>query len=285
MAKNYNPWFKFFYRDWIESERIMEMSLAAEGLYIRCLALQAIHGSIPSSKDKLAKLLHRTVKEIGPALDEILPHFETEVSENESRILNQKLQNIIQNSDLKKSNYSQARGRILPTCARTSVSASVSGSVSASGSEDEKEPKPEKEQDPPKKREKKLVENYVVGPNAESFLRFWSAYPNKNARHKAFEIWDNYAPGPETEAKILASIEKKKSSPMWRKDGGEYIELPTTFLNQRRWEDEGVSGITPMTARGGYTPHQTGFVASKPVVPASAEDRAEVERIQREMEI
>ncbi|MDA2911413.1 hypothetical protein MYX04_10830 [Nitrospiraceae bacterium AH_259_D15_M11_P09] len=40
---------------------------------------------------------------------------------------------------------------------------------------------------------------------------------------------------------MLAKIEQQKQSRQWQKDEGEFIEHPSTWLNQRRWEDEVVS--------------------------------------------
>ena len=34
------------------------------------------------------------------------------------------------------------------------------------------------------------------------------------------------------------ALEVQKQSQQWRKDGGQYIPMPATWLNGRRWEDE-----------------------------------------------
>jgi hypothetical protein len=40
---------------------------------------------------------------------------------------------------------------------------------------------------------------------------------------------------------ILADVEAKKRTQDWKKDGGKYIPYPATYLNGKRWEDEGAS--------------------------------------------
>ena len=37
---------------------------------------------------------------------------------------------------------------------------------------------------------------------------------------------------------MLEAIEKQKKSSMWKRDKGQYIPNPSTWLNQKRWEDD-----------------------------------------------
>ena len=74
----------------------------------------------------------------------------------------------------------------------------------------------------------------------ESFKIFYQAYPRKDAKKKALDIWFAIKPSPETLEKMLSKIEYQKTTPQWTKDGGDFIPYPTTWLNGRRWEDEGV---------------------------------------------
>lgn len=76
------------------------------------------------------------------------------------------------------------------------------------------------------------------GENADAaFDRFWAAYPlkqGKGAARKAFQKARKKAP-LET---MLSAIEHQKQSAQWRRDGGQYIPQPATWLNQERWDDE-----------------------------------------------
>ena len=73
----------------------------------------------------------------------------------------------------------------------------------------------------------------------KSFDLFWKAYPRKDSKKEARQKWDRIAPDPPLVEKILADIARKKQTEQWRKDGGKYIPMPSTYLNQERWEDEG----------------------------------------------
>lgn len=76
----------------------------------------------------------------------------------------------------------------------------------------------------------------AMKPNRDDdFDAFWKAYPrkvNKQGAVKAFEKVD-------VDVEILiGAIENHKRSAQWTKDGGAFIPHPTTWLNQRRWEEE-----------------------------------------------
>lgn len=73
---------------------------------------------------------------------------------------------------------------------------------------------------------------------AGGFDRFWAAYPRRVARVKAEAVWDRLRPGPALESRILAAVARQSKCDQWVKDGGQFIPHPTTWLNQRRWEDE-----------------------------------------------
>lgn len=83
------------------------------------------------------------------------------------------------------------------------------------------------------------------------FQRFWEAYPNKNAKPRAAEKWAQLVKAgvikPETVQTILDALERQKQSRQWRENNGEFIPLPSTWLHNRRWEDQGPSASTNQT--------------------------------------
>lgn len=70
------------------------------------------------------------------------------------------------------------------------------------------------------------------------FVRFWKIYPDvdrKTDRAKCAKKWAQL--GLESIAdEIVSSVELWKKSKQWTKNGGEFIPMPMTFLNGRRWE-------------------------------------------------
>lgn len=70
------------------------------------------------------------------------------------------------------------------------------------------------------------------------FESFWSAYPRKTAKAEALKSFTKINPDEQTLAKMLVAVERSKLSTDWTKDNGQFIPFPSTWLNQRRWEDE-----------------------------------------------
>ena len=71
---------------------------------------------------------------------------------------------------------------------------------------------------------------------SESFNAFWSIYPNKASRVAARKAWKK-VPARE-HAAIMRDVERRRASPDWLKDGGQYVPHASTYLNQERWKDE-----------------------------------------------
>ncbi len=70
----------------------------------------------------------------------------------------------------------------------------------------------------------------------EDFLEFWSQYPKKTGKGAAYKSWKKEKPNIET---VIQSLLWQRESEQWQTG---FIPLPTTYLNQRRWEDEPEEG-------------------------------------------
>ena len=72
------------------------------------------------------------------------------------------------------------------------------------------------------------------------FQQFWALYPKKEGKGKAWEEWLKILPPPSEKMVTQAQkvIDILKTTDQWQKEGGQFIPLPSTFLHQRRWEDE-----------------------------------------------
>lgn len=69
------------------------------------------------------------------------------------------------------------------------------------------------------------------------FDAFYANYPRKPGPAAARKVWARRV-SPEDVPRIMESLEKHKQSDAWQRDEGKYIPLPSTWLEQRRWEAE-----------------------------------------------
>ena len=70
----------------------------------------------------------------------------------------------------------------------------------------------------------------------ESFEVFYKAYPKKRSKGQAEKTWKKIKPTPELFKTILDAIAHAKRSEQWRKNNGQYIPHPSTWLNAKGWE-------------------------------------------------
>lgn len=82
-----------------------------------------------------------------------------------------------------------------------------------------------------------------------AFEQFWQSYPRKVGKLDARKSWDRVK-GVALE-EILHAVERQKHSEQWNREGGRFIPLPATWLNQGRWEDELPAGEGPGYQRHG----------------------------------
>ena len=74
----------------------------------------------------------------------------------------------------------------------------------------------------------------------DNFERFWEQYPRKEAKAKAEKIWKKLTK-KQTDI-IFQSLPKHLKS--WKTKDRSFIPMPTTWLNQKRWNDEVVIEVT-----------------------------------------
>lgn len=79
----------------------------------------------------------------------------------------------------------------------------------------------------------------VQSPAAlDEFAQFWQAYPKKQGKEPARKAWMRDKPDLQ---KVLKALEWQKSDEQWTKEAGQYIPLPASYLNAKRYDDESSS--------------------------------------------
>lgn len=80
------------------------------------------------------------------------------------------------------------------------------------------------------------------------FNEFYSKYPKKVKKQDVKKWFKKNKPSNELFSSMINSLEQFRASKEWQKDGGQYIPYPSTWLNQKRWEDEDIQTRKPMSA-------------------------------------
>lgn len=101
-------------------------------------------------------------------------------------------------------------------------------------------PKASMKGDKPKKPRRRRVWKATADHEPEIFEAFWTSYPRKDGRQEAIAAWDNLKPNRETIAAMARGLKAAKESVKWTKDNGQYIEYASTWINNFRWENQGV---------------------------------------------
>lgn len=113
------------------------------------------------------------------------------------------------------------------------------------------DPDPKPNPDPlltPVEKKKKGVAKKVNG-YSEKFLAFWKEYPKKQGKAAAWKDWQKMKLDIIYD-QIMKSLADHKRWDGWTKDGGKYIPMASSWVHQKRWEDEVFSPA------GGTTRHQ-----------------------------
>jgi hypothetical protein len=71
-----------------------------------------------------------------------------------------------------------------------------------------------------------------------AFESFWKLYPRKCGKEPARKAFAKINPSPELLAQMVESLAKHCASTGWTKDDGQFIPHASTWLNQKRWNDE-----------------------------------------------
>lgn len=79
-----------------------------------------------------------------------------------------------------------------------------------------------------------IQSNPIQSSQPDGFVEFWSAYPKKVGKGAAESAWKKLKPPAD---KCMAALATQKNSVDWKKENGQYIPNPATWINQRRWED------------------------------------------------
>ncbi|MBA7561089.1 hypothetical protein ES708_02724 [subsurface metagenome] len=223
--------FTWFPGDWLSDEGVRSVSFAAKGLWIGMLCLMArsakrgklLTNVLANGDSKwLAKQLGGTAEEIDTLLAEL--ERERVFSRHEGAIICRKMWRQTDLSD------KRAEAGRLGALAKhqQNESGKTQQNLATVGKD----------------------RNGRDRSGSFDFDQFWSLYPRKVGKKAASKAWDKAKDKPALEV-LLVALEAQKKSEQWKKDGGQYIPNPATWLNQGRWDDEAHETSLQRLARTG----------------------------------
>ena len=74
--------------------------------------------------------------------------------------------------------------------------------------------------------------------NVDDFDSFWKFYPRKASKDAARKAWEKLRPDQHIMQMIADNVKERVEKGEWRKDNQSFILHASTYLNQKRWEDE-----------------------------------------------
>ena len=99
----------------------------------------------------------------------------------------------------------------------------------------------EKDIDKDNDTDKEIIPSFsekTVCAYSDDFLVFWKVYPKKVGKAEAFKQWKKGKIRKNDLDDILCALNWQKNSSQWCASSGRYIPNPSTYISQRRWEDE-----------------------------------------------
>lgn len=95
------------------------------------------------------------------------------------------------------------------------------------------------------------------GDCVQLFENFYAAYPKRKNKQAALKAFKKLKPDDKLFGNIMAALDKQKNSDEWQRENGRFIPLPSTWLNNRRWEDEiTTDGKEDRPKQREYTPEE-----------------------------
>lgn len=85
----------------------------------------------------------------------------------------------------------------------------------------------------------------------DTFDRFWAAYPKKRAKVNAWKAWQKLKLTRGLYTEIMQGLNLWKTSIDWQRQGGQFVPLPATFINEERWTDDVAVGFIPVIIQPG----------------------------------
>ena len=244
MALRDQPYIPLYVQDFMTDEKLSECSAESTGVYIRVMCIMhksQEYGTVllkqkdeqnPSKIKNFAVKLHRLM----PYSVDVIERSLTELVDEE--VLTIEGDVLMQRRMVRDGNISLIRANAGSKGGKAAQGKSVAGSFAKAKKQAKEQANTEYEYEDEIEDEievKGTKKRKCVHPLFDSF---WQAYPKRIAKAKAEEAFSKLNPDEELMKVMLAALKAWSKTDQWTKESGQFVPNPTTWINQRRWEDE-----------------------------------------------
>lgn len=230
MARRQQPYIPLYVQDFMSDEKLNECSAESTGVYIRLMCV--MHKSEEYGKILLKqKYKQNTEQNDGNCLQ--FARQLTKQMPYDIEIIERSLKELLEEGVITLDGDTIYQKRMVRD-AELSDKRAVAGKK---GGDQRKASEPKEE---PAGEKKEPAEK--DGLQERRFDEFWALYPKKVGKGAARKTWAKIKPDAELHQKILAAVQEAIGSEQWKKEHGQFIPNPATWLNQSRWEDELTKG-------------------------------------------
>lgn len=232
------PAFQFYAKDWLSSGAVRTMTLAARGLFIDLLAFawdnHGLPTELPTDPAMARRLFGVSTREWNTNWPRVRNQFEVRngflVNPKQERVRDAMNRLSVRMTTVAERRWqcvehaaahAQLHAPAMPSPAPATALALGGRAGASSGLEI-------RVKQPPRR----------PAPDDEGFTAFWAAYPRRVGKGGARRAWAKIRPDPGLVESMLGAVEQQRDSWQWRRDNGQFVPHPATWLNERRWEDE-----------------------------------------------
>lgn len=245
MALRDQPYIPLYVQDFMTDEKLSECSAESTGVYIRAMCImhksQEYGTVLLKQKDKQNS---SNIKNFAIKLHRLMPYSVDVIERSLTELVDEEVLTIegdvlMQRRMVKDGKLSQIRANAGSKGGKAAKGKSVAGSFAKAKSKAKEQANTEYEYE-----DEIEDETEVKGTKKRmtyddpGFQAFWSAYPKKEAKISALKAFEKINPDRVLLSQMIGAIEERRKTEQWQKDDGQFIPNPTTWLNQRRWEDE-----------------------------------------------
>lgn len=230
------PWFPFYVDDYLGSEAVCAMNMAARGVYTTMLAKAWRQGSVPADLDQLARVLQMPRRQLEAVWPKVAACWE---ETSPGRLTNPRQEAERAKASRDRQRHAEAgalgaearwqkHGKAIAEPSHRHTSAN--GPPMAKHGEIQSHPHPDTTAPPSPSRAR--------GAGAlEGFEVFWQAYPRQEARGRAERAWVKlHPPLPAVLEAIAWQTHQGRLRPATA-EGRSLVPLPASWLHDRGWED------------------------------------------------